>query len=53
MDGRTRAESEQEGADEPLVRAHESRPGRTVFTEADNPDAWIATDVTYDAEHLR
>jgi len=54
MDGRTRAEPEgADGDDAPRVRAHESRPGRTVFTEADNPDAWIATDLTYDAEHLR
>ena len=55
MDGRSRHEPEleQEGADEPVVRAHESRPGRTVFTGAESPDAWIATDVTYDAEHLR
>lgn len=53
MDGRPRHEPEQEDADEPVVRAHESRPGRTVFTETDNPDAWLATDLTYDTEHLR
>lgn len=30
------------------VTAHRSSPGRTVFTEADNTDAWIATDLTVD-----
>jgi len=34
--------------DGPQVTAHESRPGRVVFTEADNCDAWIASDLTVD-----
>lgn len=37
-------------ADESVVRAHESRPGRIVFTEAGNTDAWIATDLALDPE---
>jgi hypothetical protein len=32
------------------VRVHESRPGRVVFTEEDNTDGWIATDVVVDPE---
>lgn len=28
------------------VTAHQSAPGRVVFTEADNNDGWIATDYT-------
>lgn len=28
------------------VQAHETRPGRTVFTEDENVDGWIATDHT-------
>jgi hypothetical protein len=28
------------------VSAHESCPGRTVFTERGNPDGWISTDTT-------
>jgi hypothetical protein len=30
------------------VTAHRSSPGRAVFTEAGNTDAWIATDLTVD-----
>ena len=37
-------------ADETLVAAHETCPGRTVFTEDDNTDAWIATDLTVELE---
>jgi hypothetical protein len=32
------------------VVACETRPGRVVFTEDDNTDAWIATDLTIDVE---
>jgi len=32
----------------PRVSACETRPGRTVFTEESNEDAWIATDLTVD-----
>jgi len=28
------------------VTAHSSSPGRVVFVEEGNPDAWIATDMT-------
>ena len=37
-------------ADETLVAAHETCPGRTVFTEDGNTDAWIATDLAVDLE---
>ncbi|NHN49050.1 hypothetical protein G9464_15825 [Halostella sp. JP-L12] len=39
-----------EEPDETLVAAHETCPGRTVFTEDDNTDAWIATDLTVELE---
>lgn len=29
-----------------VVTAHRSAPGRTVFTAADNTDAWIASSLT-------
>lgn len=32
------------------LRAHSTSPGRTVFTEPDNCDGWIATDLTVDVE---
>jgi len=41
---------ESDAAEETLVTACETRPGRTVFTEADNSDAWIATDLTVELE---
>lgn len=31
--------------DESCVRVVRTRPGRYVFTEDGNPDAWIATDI--------
>ena len=38
--------------DEPEVGvfACETSPGRVVFTEDDNTDAWIATDLTVEVE---
>ncbi|WP_195893071.1 DUF7331 family protein [Halopiger djelfimassiliensis] len=33
-----------------LVTSHETRPGKVVFTERDNTDGWIATDLTVDLE---
>lgn len=38
--------------DDPVGRVSvcETRPGRVVFTESDNPDAWIATDLTVDVD---
>lgn len=32
------------------VSAHRSSPGRVVFTEDGNTDAWIATDLTVSLE---
>jgi hypothetical protein len=32
------------------VSAHETTPGKVVFTEEDNNDAWIATDFTVEIE---
>lgn len=32
------------------LRAHATSPERTVFTEPDNSDGWIATDHTVDVE---
>ncbi|NUC72276.1 hypothetical protein HTZ84_08120 [Haloterrigena sp. SYSU A558-1] len=33
-----------------VVTSHETRPGKTVFTERNNNDGWIATDLTVDLE---
>lgn len=33
-----------------VVTACETRPGRVVFTEEENTDAWIATDLAVDIE---
>ncbi|WP_168192955.1 MULTISPECIES: hypothetical protein [Halostella] len=35
-------------AESTVVAAYETRPGRTVFTDPENSDAWIATDLTVD-----
>jgi hypothetical protein len=32
------------------VAVHETCPGRTVFADSENSDAWIATDLTVDLE---
>ena len=29
-----------------IVTSHETRPGKVVFTERNNSDGWIATDLT-------
>ena len=43
--------SELEPADEQVrVTAHRSSPGRFVFTETDNTDGWIATDLAVSLE---
>lgn len=49
------ARREDADADEPdaptaVVTSHETRPGNVVFTERDNSDGWIATDLTVDLE---
>jgi hypothetical protein len=46
--GRRQSPEGESVGDGPTVRAHESRPGRIVFTEQGNTDAWIATDLTVD-----
>ena len=33
-----------------IVTSHETRPGKIVFTERNNSDGWIATDLTVDLE---
>lgn len=35
---------------ESIVTSHETRPGKVVFTERDNADGWIATDLAVDLE---
>jgi hypothetical protein len=42
---RTRPDEER-----PLVRAHSTTEERTVFTEQDNGDGWIATDLTAEVD---
>lgn len=32
------------------LRVHSTSPEKTVFTEPDNSDGWIATDYTVDVE---
>ncbi|EMA46838.1 DUF7331 family protein [Halobiforma nitratireducens] len=50
-----RRDSDSDADDEPeppqaVVTSHETRPGKVVFTERDNADGWIATNVTVDLE---
>ncbi len=33
-----------------VVCSHETRPGKVVFTERNNTDGWIATDLTVELE---
>lgn len=33
-----------------VVTSHETRPGKIVFTERDNSDGWIATDLVVDLQ---
>ena len=42
----TRPSDAIENEDAPRVAACETSPGRTVFSEDSNEDAWIATDLT-------
>lgn len=44
--------ADDDGTSEELVpvTACETRPGRVVFTVADNPDAWIASDLAMTPE---
>jgi len=41
---------DEEDADNHVVAACETSPGKTVFTEQGNNDAWIATDLTVSPE---
>ncbi|GAA0678963.1 hypothetical protein ACFQDG_10430 [Natronoarchaeum mannanilyticum] len=41
---------DEEDADDHVVTACETCPGKTVFTERDNSDAWIATDLAVTPE---
>ncbi|MFP8952310.1 hypothetical protein ACLI4Z_04945 [Natrialbaceae archaeon A-arb3/5] len=44
---RTETETDDEfDAPTAVVCSHETRPGKIVFTERDNTDGWIATDLT-------
>jgi hypothetical protein len=33
----------------PTVTVHETKPGRLVFTELDNEDGWVATDLAVES----
>jgi len=48
MPTHTRPSDTDENEGTPRVCACETRPGRTVFSEASSEDAWIATDLTVD-----
>ena len=52
MQTRTRQE-EPTTDDRPVVRACESRPGRTVLIESENSDGWIASELVVDTETYR
>ncbi len=47
-----RQESDPSNEAEPaaVVSSHETRPGKIVFTERNNTDGWIATDLAVDLE---
>jgi hypothetical protein len=44
------ATDETPGEDAPLVTVRTVSENRSVFTEEDNPDGWIATDLTVTLE---
>lgn len=44
------ATDEESDADSPLVTVRTVSEDRSVFTEEDNPDGWIATDLTVPLE---
>lgn len=55
MDVPARREDAEATDDEPdqsaaIVTSHETRPGKIVFTERDNTDGWIATDLAVDLD---
>lgn len=47
-DGRSAGSADTEDTEHAPVIAHRSSPDRVVFVAKNNPDAWIATDVTVD-----
>ena len=47
-DGRSVDRTEPEDDEQPTVTTHQCSSDRVVFVEADNSDAWIATDRTVD-----
>lgn len=54
MDAYARPEDDS-GDEEPtepesVITCHETRPGHAVFTERDNTDGWIATDLTVELD---
>lgn len=49
-DGEPESESQGTDAYDTGVSAHSTSPERTVFTERDNSDGWIATDLTVGPE---
>lgn len=49
-DTRDREHAHTEAQDEPDIIIQESCPGRQVFSEKDNPNGWIGTDVTVDVK---
>mgnify|MGYP000572025190 CR=1 FL=1 len=46
--GRSTPDQVADQATDAVVSAHTSAPGRTVLTQTDNVDAWIASDLTVD-----
>lgn len=44
------AATAQDGDEDRPITAHCTSPGRTVFTESNNSDGWIATDYVVDLE---
>ncbi|MFD1564826.1 hypothetical protein ACFR99_14900 [Haloarchaeobius amylolyticus] len=52
MDVPARREGTEDTLEEPAVSvtSHETRPGKVVFTEQNNSDGWIATDLIVDLE---
>jgi len=44
------ADEEAGDSEQMSVTAHRSSPDRVVFVENNNPDAWIATDLTVELD---
>lgn len=52
VSARTQDSDLENSTEEPdaIVTSHEPRPGKTVFTERNNTDGWIATDLVVELE---